>query len=106
MTETRKKAFKQAEEQYKKYEEEQKAKGVAVVPWSIYKTARVYLDNKNIDCKSSIIEADEHYHIISINGYDGKTYIGTAILLPEDTEGKAYGKVDRGILDKLKKEVK
>lgn len=102
MTETAKSAFKNAEEKYNKHCEEYKSKGIAYVPWNILKTARLYLHNKAVDCKCCEIMVDEHYQIIGINGYIGDKYIGTVILLPEDTEGKAYGKVDRCILDKLK----
>ena len=102
VSETVKSALKKAEEKYNEHVKEYKDKGVAYVPWAIYKTARLYLYNKGIDCKSIEVMAEEHYQIICINGYDGKKYLGTAVLLPEDTEGKAYGKMDRCILDKLK----
>ena len=95
-------AFKKTEDNYNKQCEEYKAKGVAYVPWNIFKTARLYLFNKNVDCKCVEFMAEDHYQIVCINGYEGTKYLGTVVLLPEDTEGKAYGKVDRCILDKLK----
>ena len=101
-SETVKDAFKKAEEAYKEATKDYDAKGVAYVPWSIFKTARLYLHNKGILCKCSLVLVEEHYQIAVINGYIGQKYIGTAILLPEDTEGKAYGKADKCILDKVK----
>lgn len=100
--ETSKTAFKNAEEKYNKHTEEYKSKGIQYVPWSIFKTARLYLYNKDIDCKCIEVMADEHYQIVCINGYKDNKYIGTAVLLPDDTESKAYGKADKCILDKLK----
>lgn len=103
MNENVKQAFKNAEEKYNKECEEYKSKGIAYVPWNIYKTVRLYLFNKGIDCKSVMMIAEEnHYRIIVVNGYKNEKYIGTVVLLPEDTEGKAYGKADKCILDKLK----
>ena len=102
LNETVKEAFKKAEEKYNESIKDLVAKGIAYVPWNIYKTARLYLHNKGVTCKSTLIMAEEHYQIVIINGYIKEKYIGTMVLLPEDTEGKAYGKADKCILDKVK----
>ena len=102
MSETVKEAFKKAEERYKETTKDYDSQGIAYVPWNIYKTARLYLHNKGIDCKSSQVMAEAHYQIVVINGYKDNKYVGTMVLLPEDTESKSYGKADKCILDKVK----
>lgn len=98
-----KQSFKATEERYLEQHKDCEEKGVLYVPWNVFKTARLYLHNKGVDCKSAEFIAEDHYHIIVINGYMDNNYLGTMILLPDDTEGKAYGKADREIIAKIKK---
>ena len=103
MAESIRQQLKTVGEAYEKNCDEYRAKGIVCVPWTIVKTARQYLYNKNVDrCVMNEIIIEDHYQVISITVYEGNTYIGTVILQPDDTEGKAYGKVDRYILDVLK----
>ena len=102
MTEQMRKAIKEYGEKYEKQSEELRAKGVDFVPWEVFRIVRCYLDNKGFKCTSSEIEIEEHYRVISINAYKDNKYVGTIVLLPDDTENKAYGKADKYIVNKLK----
>lgn len=102
MTEQMRKAIKEYGEKYVEQSKELDANGIAYVPWDVFRIVRCYLDNKGFKCKSDEIEIEEHYRVISINAYKDSKYIGTIVLLPDDTESKAYGKADKYIVNKIK----
>lgn len=99
--------IKRAESLYQKTLDKLKSKGFQkYVEWEILRKLKVYLHNKGLKIRSSILEYENYYSCILLDNYveeDNETKIlSVVIITPEDTEGSAYGKVDRLILPKYK----
>lgn len=77
------------------------------VPWEVLRGCLVTMKNKGLYGKGQIKEVyleDKLYSYIILIGYsDENTPIGCAILTPEDTKDKAWGKLDRNILRNMDK---
>ena len=91
---------KQAEERYNAYLKE--TNPARFVPWETLRKLRVYLHNKGLRISSSVLSYEGRYSAVLLENFveeeNNKVYLGIAMITPEDTEGSAYGKVDRLIL--------
>ena len=69
------------------------------VDWEILRKMRVYLFGKDIDVESSVVEYNNFYTCIILESRvaveESFETISVIVITPEDTEGSAYGKVDR-----------
>ena len=95
-----KKQTKIAEEKYNNLLKENAFK--KFVPWETLRKLKVYLHNKGLRIDSSVLCYEDRYSAVLLENFveeaTGKVYLGIAIITPEDTEGSAYGKVDRQII--------
>ena len=79
------------------------------VDWEIIRKLRVYLFNKGLHADFTIIEYRGNYTCILLDNHEPKVgtergrTISVAVITPEDTEGSAYGKVDRIMIAEHKK---
>ena len=79
------------------------------VEWEIIRKLRVYLFNKGLNVDFTIVEYRDNYTCILLDNHEPKVgsergrTISVAVITPEDSEGSAYGKVDRIMLVEHKK---
>lgn len=77
------------------------------VPWEVLRGCLITMKNKGLYASGSIKSVslgDNIYSYIILKGYlDENTPLGCAILTPEDTKDKAWGKMDRNILKNIDK---
>lgn len=77
------------------------------VPWEVLRGCLITMKNKGLYASSSVRDVhlgDKVYSYIILKGYlDENTPLGCAILTPEDTKDKAWGKMERNILRNIEK---